>query len=429
MSKNVPEAKAVIGTGYGDEGKGLITDALVAGCGAAVTVVRFNGGAQAGHTVRLLDGRRHVFHHIGSGTLAGASTFLSRFFVANPILLATEIADLAAMGFTPRLAIDPDAPITTPFDMMINQFAETARGTGRHGSCGLGFGETLERQSRSEFALTAGRLEKDARASLLAIRRKWVPNRLARLGLWPLSPADLALIHDDAITEHWLEDITAFLDKVTISETTKLKEVDAIIFEGAQGLQLDQDRGAFPHVTRSNTGLKNVLTLAGEVGITHLEAIYVTRSYATRHGAGPLAHELPAAPHANVVDTTNVTNPWQGPLRFGTLDLSILGQAIADDLSDAVSSATTVSHALAMTCLDQIAAETSYIAGGCIDQAPPEEIAVMAAQAAGTARLFTSHGPTREAVTGLSWGAATSHHATDDCAPKTSSLSSEALTL
>ncbi|MEJ2125462.1 MAG: adenylosuccinate synthetase, partial [Alphaproteobacteria bacterium] len=141
MNKTVPEAKAVIGAAYGDEGKGLITDALVASCGAAATVVRFNGGAQAGHTVTLPDGRRHVFHHIGSGTLAGAPTFLSRFFVANPILLATEIANLAAMGFTPSIAIDPDAPVTTPFDMMINQFAETARGSGRHGSCGLGFGE------------------------------------------------------------------------------------------------------------------------------------------------------------------------------------------------------------------------------------------------------------------------------------------------
>ena len=429
MKTSVPEAKAVIGAGYGDEGKGLITDALVEGCGAAVTVVRFNGGAQAGHTVTLPDGRRHVFHHVGSGTLAGALTFLSRFFVADPILLATEIADLAAMGFTPRIAIDPDASITTPFDMMINQIAETARGAGRHGSCGLGFGETLERHLRPEFALTAGRLEKDARASLLAIRRRWVPERLARLGLWPLGSDDLALINDDAILEHWFEDVSAFLNAATISEAAELREADAIVFEGAQGLLLDQDRGAFPHVTRSNTGLKNVLTLAGEVGITNLEAVYVTRCYTTRHGAGPLAHELPGAPHADVIDTTNVANPWQGALRFGTLDLSILAQAIADDLSDAASSPLTVSHALAMTCLDQIGPGISCFTDGRVRQASPEELAEMAAHAAGPARLVTSRGPTREAVMGLSWGATTSRHATDDCAPKTSSLPSDALTL
>src|SRR5262249_8795597 len=112
-------AKVVIGAGYGDEGKGLMTDALAASFGPAATVVRFNGGAQAGHTVTLASGRRHVFHHIGSGTLAGVRTFLSRFFVANPILFGPEIAALKSAGVTPRIMIDPDAPITTPYDMMI----------------------------------------------------------------------------------------------------------------------------------------------------------------------------------------------------------------------------------------------------------------------------------------------------------------------
>jgi adenylosuccinate synthase len=389
-------AKVVIGAGYGDEGKGLMTDALAAPFGPAATVIRFNGGAQAGHTVTLANGRRHVFHHIGSGTLAGARTFLSRFFVANPILLGPEIAALKSAGVTPRIMIDPDAPVTTPYDMMINQIAERARGGSRHGSCGLGFGESLERHLRPQFQLAAGHLEKNVLRSLQTIRREWVPLRLSRLGLWPPNAGDLALLDDGGILEHWLEDAAAFLDSVTIAGTASLSTADAIIFEGAQGLLLDQHRGAFPHVTRSNTGLKNVLTVAAEAGIAHLEVTYVTRCYATRHGAGPLAHELPGPPHAGVIDTTNIPNPWQGPLRFGTLDLSILQRVVAADLSDAARGAITLSHGLAMTCLDQMAAVTACVAHERIIEVSPHKLAAMAARAVGATTLITCYGPSRE---------------------------------
>ena len=395
----MPIAKAVIGAGYGDEGKGLMTDALVAPYGAAATVVRYNGGAQAGHTVTLADGRRHVFHHVGSGAFAGAATFLSRFFVANPILLASEIADLAAIGVHPRIAIDPDAPVTTPFDMMINQIAERARGKGRHGSCGLGFGETLERNLRPEFALTVRQLKDGELPSRLSsIRRSWAPERLTRLGLWPIGDEDMALLNDDAIIEHWLEDAAAFLDAVAISEAARLREAEIIVFEGAQGLLLDQDRGAFPHVTRSNTGLKNVLTLAYEIGIGRLDAYYVSRSYATRHGAGPLAHELPGPPSADVVDATNIVNPWQGALRFGMLDLAILQRAVASDLSDAARATTRVSHSLAMTCLDQVGPAISYFENGRLRQTSAEALAARAAHAVAATALVTSFGPTRDTL-------------------------------
>ena len=284
--------------------------------------------------------------------------------------------------------------------MMVNQIAERARGKGRHGSCGLGFGETLERQLRPEFALTVRQLEEDTLPSRLnAMRRSWVPERLSRLGLWPLGAEEEALLDDDAIIEHWLDDAAAFLDAVAMCEAASLSKADVVVFEGAQGLMLDQDRGAFPHVTRSNTGLKNVLTLASDIGIAHLDATYVTRCYATRHGAGPLAHELPGPPHPGVIDATNITNAWQGALRFGTLDLTILERAIASDLSDAGPGTATVSHSLAVTCLDQVGPAASYFDNGRPCQASPEGVAVAAVQAVGAATVITSHGPTRDAVT------------------------------
>src|SRR5262249_552775 len=90
-------ATAVIGANFGDEGKGLAVDAIVA-LDPDAAVIRFNGGAQAGHTVVAEDGRRHVFSHFGAGTLRGAATFLSRFFVVQPSIFAREPSNLPGSG-------------------------------------------------------------------------------------------------------------------------------------------------------------------------------------------------------------------------------------------------------------------------------------------------------------------------------------------
>ena len=147
------KAEIVIGANFGDEGKGLVTDFLSAKYNGNVFVVRHNGGAQAGHTVVVPDGRRHVFKHFGSGTFAEAKTILSRFYVCNPILFFREKELLNKLGVNPVVYIDPRATISTPYDMMINQLAEDARGGNRHGSCGLGFGETVERNQWDQYGL------------------------------------------------------------------------------------------------------------------------------------------------------------------------------------------------------------------------------------------------------------------------------------
>src|SRR5687767_2778700 len=135
---------AVIGASYGDEGKGRTVDFLA---DALTLVVRFNGGAQAGHTVVLPDGRRHVFHHFGSGTFKGAETFLSQHFIMNPIMYCRELKELPAV----RVTADPRCRITTPWDMMLNQAVEAKRGNDRHGSCGLGINETVTRELQGFF--------------------------------------------------------------------------------------------------------------------------------------------------------------------------------------------------------------------------------------------------------------------------------------
>ncbi|MDC9834656.1 adenylosuccinate synthetase [Rhizobium binxianense] len=346
------QAQAVIGALYGDEGKGLMVDRLAAATPAAV-VVRSNGGAQAGHTVVGEAGARHVFHHIGSGSFAGAASHFSRFFVAHPMLLLDELAALDALDVKPDISSDPRASVTTPFDVIINQALELARGAARHGSCGLGFGETVERNLRPEFALSTKDLfRSDLHDRLVFIRDAWVPVRLAALGITAL-PADLAAaLADETTIARFEADCAAYLDRVTLWPDRRLCERGAVIFEAAQGLLLDQDGGGFPHVTRSNTGLSNMLAISAEAGITELNATYATRCYTTRHGAGPLKGEISALPGIKVVDPTNAPNEWQGSLRVAPLDLGVLRDAIAHDLA-LERGGITVSAGLAVTCLDQ----------------------------------------------------------------------------
>ena len=398
--KTYKTAHVVIGAQFGDEGKGWLTAHLAAKTGSDGIVVRFNGGAQAGHTVLTADGRRHVFSHFGSGTLSGSATYLSRFFVTNPLLFLKEREVLDAKSITPTVYVDPASPVTTPYDMMINQIIEQERGADRHGSCGVGFGETLERHLDPGFALNVADLRDHAtlRNQLNRIRHEYVPTRLARLGFASAFATHNDLFRSDAILEHYLEDVERFLD-ITITADARTAIGDRpLIFEGAQGLRLDQDRGYFPHVTRSHTGLHNVLILADELGLTRLDLYYVTRAYLTRHGAGPLPRELPAKPYPGIVDTTNIPNDYQGALRFADLDLDDLGHAIRTDLSDASAyPALTVNAGLAITCLDQLGgAAIRYYRDGIQHQGSVEDLATAAAETTGLKQILLNFGPSGE---------------------------------
>lgn len=416
-------ATVIIGAGFGDEGKGLMTDYHAAPAGRDALVVRFNGGAQAGHTVVDPGGHRHVFSHFGAASFAGAATYLSRFFVLNPLLYFKEAEQLARHGVSPRVLADSACPVTTPYDMLINQLVEQARGTGRHGSVGVGFGETIERNLDPRYAITLADLSDHDRllARLRAIRNEWVMPRLTALGVTSLPDDRKRLLQSESLLENFLADTQDFLSAIEPCGLDVLAVARHVVFEGAQGLLLDQDRGTFPHVTRSNTGLKNVLTLADEAGIESLDVVYVSRAYKTRHGAGPLSHAFKTdgrnmslttghthTDHAPasiswpcIEDRTNVDNDYQGGLRFGLLDIDGLARDIHEDLCDARARPhIAVSHRLAMTCLDQLPASTHFILGGGIREASPSALFDAAALAVGGALPLSSHGPGRDDVEG-----------------------------
>lgn len=384
-------AKAIIGAGYGDEGKGLLTDALAAQDPSNTVVVRFNGGAQAGHTVTLADGRRHVFSHFGAGSFSGASTYLSRHFVAHPMLFAKERAALEDLGVEPRVVVDPRSFVTTPWDMLVNQWVEDARGPRRHGSVGVGFGETLERHRDPRLRTTVADLASPNLPSCLeAIARSWVPARLAELGVAPPTASP----DPQVVNQAFAADARAFLDRVELSERPPSGE---LLFEGAQGLLLDQDLGCFPHVTRSHTGLPNVVRLAEAFGVEALDVIYVSRAYVTRHGAGPLRHAYAQRPYSGIVDATNQPNPYQGSLRFGCLDVDVLARVVAADLGR-VMTRIPIRVGAGLTCLDQVGARVESVRGGHRETSSPEALLSAAAEGLNASMSFASWGPTRETL-------------------------------
>lgn len=401
-------ATVVIGANYGDEGKGLMTDYHIAPHGKEGIVVRFNGGAQAGHTVTTPDGVApvfsHVFSHLSSGTLARAATFLSRHFVCHPAMFFKEAGTLAAAGLhtLPPVFVDERAPLSTLYDILINQIVERQRGNGRHGSCGMGFGETIERNLDPHFALTVADLRQGAGYllhRLAMIRDEYVPQRLATLGIVDLDADSAGWLASDAALQRYTHAAMRFRRATHTARPAVLADFAGVVFEGAQGLLLDQERGAFPYVTRSHTGVRNALDVALDAGIDTLEISYVTRAYLTRHGAGPLANELPDKPYAGIEDNTNVPNEFQGALRFAHLDLDLLVRTIRADCADALHfPGIAAKFNLAVTCLDQVGPNVAFFEDGELKRAAPGMLVERLAARLGAGVVHTSWGPTRATV-------------------------------
>lgn len=348
---------AVIGANYGDEGKGVIVDYLST---PDTLVVRHNGGAQAGHTVVTPEGIRHEFHHFGAGTFQGAQTLLSKYFLVNPMVYRTERKELfTLLPELPRVYVSPLAPVTTPFDMLINRAVERQRGDKCHGSCGMGINETVERHGHPRFSLFVMNLRDEGRLrdQLRLIEEDWVPRRCRELGIPELMSDQYNFLIEAfvATSQEFMATTDRMVDQMAIDVA------EHVVFEGAQGLRLDECSVDFPHVTRSRTGLTNVVKLLGACHRTEpLDVVYVTRSYVTRHGAGPLPLELGKAhPFGWVGPETNVSNPYQGALRYARLHGPTLQGPIATDLHAAYRETTRqIRPSLAVTCLDQLPQDT-----------------------------------------------------------------------
>jgi adenylosuccinate synthase len=333
-------AYILVDLGFGDSGKGLLTDFLVRHFNAGV-VVRYNGGAQAGHNVIAPDGRHHTFSQFGSGTfIPGVKTYLSSHVVIHPGALLVEGDMLEAMGVRDvfsRLRLSDQALVITPFHQAVNRIREIIRGANRHGSCGVGVGETVEdAQLHPDDCVLAGDLANSItlKRKLKSIREK-KREQLAEL-FRDKSPGvslarELKVFEREDLIDTWISSISRLGDfGMVVSDSVLerwLRETDTAIFEGAQGVLLDADAGFHPYTTWSRCTAETALDLIAEMAPeSPVFKVGVMRSYAVRHGPGPLPTETNGL--ISVISEHNKHNEWQGMVRYGWFDAVLARYAL-----------------------------------------------------------------------------------------------------
>ena len=320
---------AVIGKNFGDEGKGLAVDYLARHADRPL-VVRHNGGAQSGHTVERREpaGKRFIFHELSAGSVCGADTLWIDSYLPDLYKLREELrAFRGTFGFAPGIWAEEGVCVTLPDDVLINMALETSRGDRRHGSCGMGINECTLRADAG-FGLSLRELcrmdPEGIFRRLRQIRKEYASLRLQTLAgeLTGAAEPYLELLADENVLRNAAEEMAENLSCVQVLSEPALREllrdVGTLIFESGQGLLLDRDNAEFaPHVTASSTGLKNPLAFLRRMGYGLDAAVYVSRTYVTRHGAGRLPLERPARSLGAIGrDRTNEPNEWQGGIRY-----------------------------------------------------------------------------------------------------------------
>lgn len=332
---------SVLGLGFGDCGKGHFIDALTRRW-QAHTVVRFSGGAQAGHNVVTPSGpdsagRHHTFAQFSAGTFVpGTHTVLLDPMVVHPTALLVEAEALGRIGIhdaLARLKIDAQCRITTPYHQAVGRLRERLRGALAHGTCGVGVGETVRHALEYPdqvlrygdlFPPSAAQLDRlqAIRATLLA---EFSSHSAAR------STEEFQTLRDETLAGKWLNQAQALARQCPPESTEALRvqlvQPGCVLFEGAQGILLDEWRGFHPHTTWSSITTTAIEDATARFGLANpIEHYGVLRSYLTRHGAGPLpthdaALDVLPEPH-------NHADGWQGIFRRGHPDAVLLRYAL-----------------------------------------------------------------------------------------------------
>lgn len=282
MGKNV----VVLGSQWGDEGKGKIVDLLTE---KATAVARFQGGHNAGHTL-VVAGEKTVLHLIPSGILReGVTCFIGNGVVLAPDALLLEMQELIDKGVPvrERLRISPNCPLIMPYHVALDKAREAKRGSGKIGTTGRGIGPAYE----DKVARRAIKLADLFRPDLEEKLRNLIEYH--NFQLTEYYKVD-AIDFDDTLRlcGEWRQQLQGLVTDVATSLDELRKAGHNLMFEGAQGTLLDIDHGTYPFVTSSNTTAGGVSTGTG-LGPLYLDYVLgITKAYTTRVGSGPFPTEL-----------------------------------------------------------------------------------------------------------------------------------------
>ena len=315
---------AVIGSQWGDEGKGKVVDWLSE---RAHVVVRFQGGHNAGHTL-VIDGVTYKLSLLPSGIVRpNKLSIIGNGVVIDPYALLSEIESVSKLGVivTPEnLRIAENAPMILPDHRKVDQMAEAIRGKGKIGTTGRGIGPAYE----DKVARRAVRVCDLADPDLL---REKIENLLVYNNAL-LQAAGAPPMNVDEILTPLLEvapKILSFSTPVWLLLDKLKREGKRILFEGAQGIMLDVDHGTYPYVTSSNT-LAGTATIGSGIGMGGIGYVLgITKAYTTRVGSGPFPTELTDAIGAKIGKIGNEFGTVTGrPRRCGWFDAVLVRQAV-----------------------------------------------------------------------------------------------------
>ena len=321
----------VVGTQWGDEGKGKVVDWLT---DHAQGVVRFQGGHNAGHTL-VINGRKTALQLIPSGVMReGVACYIGNGVVVDPVHLLSEIERLEAIGVEvrSRLFISESCPLILPFHVEVDRARETLRessGSGKIGTTGKGIGPAYE-DKVARRALRIQDLKHPQRfarklAELLAL------HNVALSGYLGSKALEFQPIYDQAMRV--AEQLSPMFADVGYALHQSHLRGDRLLFEGAQGTLLDIDHGTYPYVTSSNCVAGNAAAGAG-VGPQMLHyRLGITKAYTTRVGGGPFPTELPIDQAGTVGHHLSTVGQERGTVtgrarRCGWLDAAALRRAM-----------------------------------------------------------------------------------------------------
>ena len=283
MGKNV----VVIGTQWGDEGKGKVVDLLT---DKAHAVVRFQGGHNAGHTL-VIDGKQTILHLIPSGILRESTRCLiGNGVVLSPSALLEEVEMLEQndVPVMDRLGISESCPVILPYHVALDHAREAARGKNAIGTTGRGIGPCYE-DKVSRRGIRFGEMMDEKRFPE-RLREVMDYHNFSLQHYFKAEPVDYEQVLDEALAQ--AERMRPLVEDVTGTLHRMRREGRNVMFEGAQGALLDIDHGTYPFVTSSNTTAGGACTGTG-VGPKEIDYVLgIVKAYTTRVGAGPFPTEL-----------------------------------------------------------------------------------------------------------------------------------------